>query len=352
MNYRTPIVHGGNQHLPIPENEELIVEAIPVSAAENNIITKNEDGLMATGATPESVLALINDCEGSPMTPGVSLPTCEQMDNAIQDGIENAPGSNSYIKVVGGKLVVDAAAVIDTLKTCGGASHSAANPIPTCTEMNTAIAEAIQNIPADKFLEAASLSPDGKTLTLTMSDNTTVVVSLADLIPVQGGNTVSGDGTVATPLEVKRAPNGHLTSSAAGLTVDAASVVGTLKNCAGQPHTAANAIPTCTEMNQAIEDALSAPCLVNVITTSGARTIALADAGALLLGSANTLTISNTIQYPVGFRLDIKGAATVAAASGQTIQSMDDAKKVVANGGASLVKVAASVWWLVGALEA
>lgn len=48
MNYKTPIVHGGNQHLPIPENEELIVEAIPVSAAENNIISKNEDGLFAT----------------------------------------------------------------------------------------------------------------------------------------------------------------------------------------------------------------------------------------------------------------------------------------------------------------
>lgn len=45
MNYRTPIVHGDNQHLPIPENEELIVEAIPVSADEDNQIEKMEDGL-------------------------------------------------------------------------------------------------------------------------------------------------------------------------------------------------------------------------------------------------------------------------------------------------------------------
>lgn len=45
MNYRTPIVHGSNQHLPIPENEELIVEAIPVSAEEDNQIEKMEDGL-------------------------------------------------------------------------------------------------------------------------------------------------------------------------------------------------------------------------------------------------------------------------------------------------------------------
>lgn len=48
MQYKTPIIHGDNQHTPLAlGEEELTVESIPVSAAENNIITKNEDGLFA-----------------------------------------------------------------------------------------------------------------------------------------------------------------------------------------------------------------------------------------------------------------------------------------------------------------
>lgn len=156
-------------------------------------------------------------------------------------------------------------------------------------------------------------------------------------------------------LPISTTPGNTITTDEEGLVATGAtpeSVLALINDCEGSPMTPGVSLPTCTEMNQAIEDALSAPCLVNVITTSGARTIALTDAGALLLGSANTLTISDTIQYPIGFRLDIKGAATIAAESGQTIQSMDDAKKVVANGGASLVKTGTNTWWLVGALEA
>lgn len=48
MQYKTPIIHGDNQHTPLTlGTEELTPQAIPVSAAENNIITKNEDGLFA-----------------------------------------------------------------------------------------------------------------------------------------------------------------------------------------------------------------------------------------------------------------------------------------------------------------
>lgn len=49
MQYKTPIIHDNKQHTPLAlGTEELAPQAIPVSAAENNIITKNEDGLFAT----------------------------------------------------------------------------------------------------------------------------------------------------------------------------------------------------------------------------------------------------------------------------------------------------------------
>lgn len=54
---------------------------------------------------------------------------------------------------------------------------------------------------ADKFLSSSSFDPNTNILTLVMTDASEYQVDLGDLIPVQSGVGIKGDGTTGTPVE-------------------------------------------------------------------------------------------------------------------------------------------------------
>lgn len=98
------------------------------------------------------------------------------------------------------------AEVAGVFMTCGAQKHTPGNLIPTCEEMNNAIAEAIRNLPRDKFANA--FVRDGNKIKLTISDGTEMEIDVSDLAPVKVGNGLTGDGTEGSPisLSIKTAP--------------------------------------------------------------------------------------------------------------------------------------------------
>lgn len=69
------------------------------------------------------------------------------------------------------------------------------------TELDAKIAQ----IPGDKFLQTATLSEDGSKITFavrTDEGDTEIVLDVQNLIPVNSGTGVKGDGTTDNPLEV------------------------------------------------------------------------------------------------------------------------------------------------------
>lgn len=87
------------------------------------------------------------------------------------------------------------------------------------------------------------------------------------------------------------------------------------------------------------------PCYVQ---TTAASTPTAADNGKLHIGGG---IITLQASLPVGWRMDVKGAAEVAGDTGVIIQSMEGARNVVLNGGATIIKTSASTFWLAGAIE-
>lgn len=87
------------------------------------------------------------------------------------------------------------------------------------------------------------------------------------------------------------------------------------------------------------------PCRVQ--TTSAARPTD-EDNGKLHTGGG-TITLSQDL--PVGWRMDIKGAAVIEADPGVIVRSMEGARNVILNGGATLIKISPSTFWLAGAIE-
>lgn len=87
------------------------------------------------------------------------------------------------------------------------------------------------------------------------------------------------------------------------------------------------------------------PCLVQT-TTAAAPT--LDDLGKLHVGGG-TITLNNTL--PVGWRMDVRGAAAVVAGTGASLQSMEGASNVILNGGATIIKTGTNTFWLAGAIE-
>lgn len=71
------------------------------------------------------------------------------------------------------------------------------------------------------------------------------------------------------------------------------------------------------------------------------------DSGGLVVGPG-TVTLSDQVE---GFRLDLVGPITVTPPAGHTIRSADGLTQVVADGGATLIKIGATEWWLAGNLE-
>ena len=88
---------------------------------------------------------------------------------------------------------------------------------------------------ADKFLSGSSFDPLTNTLTLTMTDASTYSVNLSDLVYSSVGNstsaTVSGDGSVASPLtvdvKISATAGNALTVDATGLFVSSTNLTAT-----------------------------------------------------------------------------------------------------------------------------
>jgi hypothetical protein len=168
-------------------------------------------------------------CDGTPHQPDDKIPTCDEMNAAI-------------------------AAAAPKLIDCAGSPHAAGASVPSCAQMNDAIADAslalydctnspvhsgavialcsqvddkiaqaIGKIPADKFLESVSWDPVAKTMNFTLSDGEIYSVNIYDLVPVSAdGKSVAGDGTVAAPLAVRIKAGGGLAITSDGLTLSSA----------------------------------------------------------------------------------------------------------------------------------
>lgn len=173
-------IGGESLHAVAPEDYKLPVSALPVSQAAGNTLTTDEGGLFVPA--------------------------------------------------------VDAADILSKLKDCEGNAHAPDNVIPTCPQMNQAIANAIAQLPADNFLSAAEISEDGSTLTLTMSSGEVIEVNLADMIPVSAKDGIQGKGTEKEPLALRLARE-----SAEGLATSGTSlptkILGERSALLGQPTT-------------------------------------------------------------------------------------------------------------------
>lgn len=95
------------------------------------------------------------------------------------------------------------------------------------------------------------------------------------------------------------------------------------------------------------------PCYVPVEQTTGVnRPLTLEDNGKLLMGGPINIVIpAASSSWPIGYRVDLRGPAQAIPTLGVTIASNENMKKVVANGGATLIKTGTNEWWLAGALE-
>lgn len=153
---------------------------------------------------------------------------------------------------------------------------------------------------------------------------------------------LTGDGSATAPLEAQVRLNpvagNRITVSAAGLLAEAEL----------PPSTPADEgkLLTVDAAGEPVWEDLP-PCLVETISASGTLT---EDAnGSLAVGAGGTVTAPSSL--PIGFRVDLVGPVTVAT-PGSTLKSIGGDTKVVADGGATLIKISATEYWLAGALEA
>lgn len=132
---------------------------------------------------------------------------CAQLQPCITDIIDNA---------------FDPAYIASIFRDCTGVARAPGTMIPSCADMNYAIELAINNLGLGEILEDATYDPVTKILTLTflLSDGTTKTVDI-DLSSISvdvevDGVTIVGSGSLADPFRVNMAPSADVPDNTTG----------------------------------------------------------------------------------------------------------------------------------------
>ncbi|CAE6958755.1 hypothetical protein [Paraburkholderia domus] len=132
-------------------------------------------------------------CDGSAHGVGDNIPTCQEMQDAI-------------------------AKLSSSLVDCNGNPIASGSHIATCDQVDAEITAAVGSIPADKFLQDVQYDPNTHTITFKVADGgDTFTVNLSDLLPIVVGQGLTGNGTAGTPAAVKVANGGGLSVSSQGV---------------------------------------------------------------------------------------------------------------------------------------
>lgn len=144
------------------------------------------------------------------------------------------------------------------LTDCDGDAIVTGSVLATCSDMTAAIAAAIAALPADRYVTGGTYNAVSNILSLSMSTGPAVGVDLTPLVndilasvALTVNAPLTGNGTAGSPLDINFA-----TMSAADVTAILTAL--NLRACSGAVHVSGAFIPTCVEMNNAINNAIAA----------------------------------------------------------------------------------------------
>ncbi len=169
------------------------------------------------------ILGKLKDCKGDSLTEGSVVALCEDLAEIgnfeTSDSVEVSGSgsttnpykadvkvfqdfSNALEKTQYG-LKVDPATILKQLTDCNNTPLRPGDKMATCVDVGVIVANAINNLPADNFLQNVSLTPDGKQLQFELANGSSIKITVSDLIPIKAGEGLTGLGTGSEPLKVK-----------------------------------------------------------------------------------------------------------------------------------------------------
>lgn len=218
------------------------------------------------------------------------------------------------------------------------------------------------------------MSIEDSVLTLTLADESTLTLDLAGEVAISVGDEFTGTGTeddplgLLNPLPVAEADQegAHLVQGPEGPVWAHIHIDGTLQGTGTEvdPYRVTNPLPASTDDNAGAHLVVDGsgnpvweqpePCYVPIREEASNHILTIEDHGQLFMFGSTTdshLVIADDVEYPVGFRVDIRGVAKVDTTGSNVLNSIDDLTWVVEDGGASLVHLGNGQWWLAGALS-